>query len=364
MSKIKTYYDQLHVSHDAPFSVIKAAYKVLSQTYHPDKYQGGADEALAMMKLINAAYSVLSDADSRTEHDQWIEKQEREQAALETQRMMRMVVKNYAVLPSVAPYSPELSSMQGSSSPSIDLRNSYRINKQIKKIGRLFFSILLATTSAMGVLVCVSQIKLPSLSFNWDHRGSKNDVFALNRAKQLLVVGELSKAFLEFQQLAVQGNVDAQFQLGLMLLNGLGVEKNQKQAVGWFEKAAKQGNLEAQAKLAFMYGAGFGVEQNLNMAFYWSYQAAQQGEVTAEYNLGLMFERGQGIAKDQAMAITWYRRAANQGNARAQLNLGRIYASGQGVKKDLRQAGELYQQAANQGLREAVVELRQLSVIE
>lgn len=79
-----THYDNLKVSRDAPFEVIRAAYKSLSQKYHPDRHADG-DEANRIMRLINAAYEVLSDPVKREEHDRWIATQEK----LEAQRGRR-----------------------------------------------------------------------------------------------------------------------------------------------------------------------------------------------------------------------------------------------------------------------------------
>lgn len=75
MPQIHTHYDNLKVSRNAPQEVIRAAYKVLSQKYHPDKNQNKVD-ATRVMALINESYSVLSDEEKRFEHDQWIIYQE------------------------------------------------------------------------------------------------------------------------------------------------------------------------------------------------------------------------------------------------------------------------------------------------
>jgi hypothetical protein len=76
MAKIRTHYDNLRVARNAPDSVIKAAYKALCQTYHPDKFQGSNAEAERIMKLINASYTVLIDPVKRAEHDAWIREKE------------------------------------------------------------------------------------------------------------------------------------------------------------------------------------------------------------------------------------------------------------------------------------------------
>jgi len=75
MSQIHSHYDNLKVSRKAPDEVIRAAYKVLAQKYHPDRNPGDLDAA-RIMTLVNASYKVLSDPVERREHDRWIEEQE------------------------------------------------------------------------------------------------------------------------------------------------------------------------------------------------------------------------------------------------------------------------------------------------
>jgi hypothetical protein len=69
--RVRTHYDNLKVARDAPIEVIRAAYKALSARYHPD-HNPGNDQAARAMKIINAAYEVLSDPIMRHQHDQWI----------------------------------------------------------------------------------------------------------------------------------------------------------------------------------------------------------------------------------------------------------------------------------------------------
>jgi len=69
--KLVTHYDNLKVASNAPDVVIRAAYRVLVQQNHPDKFP---DRAVAehRIKIINKAYEVLSDPHRRKEHDEWI----------------------------------------------------------------------------------------------------------------------------------------------------------------------------------------------------------------------------------------------------------------------------------------------------
>jgi hypothetical protein len=83
MAKIHTHYDNLKVARGAPQEVIRAAYKALSQKYHPDKNPGD-EKAARIMAIVNTAYNTLSDPVRRQEHDEWIAAEEWEVEWLES----------------------------------------------------------------------------------------------------------------------------------------------------------------------------------------------------------------------------------------------------------------------------------------
>jgi DnaJ domain len=60
----RNYYRLLHVQADAPAEVVKAAYRALIRTHHPD---AGGDHQVAAM--LNEAYGVLSDPAQRAAYD-------------------------------------------------------------------------------------------------------------------------------------------------------------------------------------------------------------------------------------------------------------------------------------------------------
>lgn len=65
----KDYYKILQVHFDASPDVIRAAYKKLSKTYHPDSATADAGR----MALLNEAFQILNDLKSRTEyHQHWM----------------------------------------------------------------------------------------------------------------------------------------------------------------------------------------------------------------------------------------------------------------------------------------------------
>ncbi len=74
--------------------------------------------------------------------------------------------------------------------------------------------------------------------------------------------------------LAAQGNVDAQYNLGVKYDKGRGVGRDHTKAVEWYEKAAQQGMLEAQYNLGVSYATGEGVRQDYTKAFAWYRRAA------------------------------------------------------------------------------------------
>ena len=75
MPKVHTHYDNLKVARNAPPEVIRAAYRTLSQRFHPDR-NAGDEAATRIFQIINTAYETLSDPVKRKEHDEWIAKAE------------------------------------------------------------------------------------------------------------------------------------------------------------------------------------------------------------------------------------------------------------------------------------------------
>lgn len=73
--QIRTHYDNLKVSRDAPSDVIAAAYKALARRFHPDVNPDNPD-AVRCMRIVNDAYYVLSDPERRAQHDAEISRAE------------------------------------------------------------------------------------------------------------------------------------------------------------------------------------------------------------------------------------------------------------------------------------------------
>lgn len=105
-------------------------------------------------------------------------------------------------------------------------------------------------------------------------------------------------------------------------------------AVKEFRSGAETNDANCQYNLALMYEQGIGVAKDEKEAVAWYRKAAEQGNANAQFNLGVLYENGRGTTVDFAQANQWYRRAAVQGDALAIGNLGMLYLRGDGVKVD------------------------------
>ena len=148
---------------------------------------------------------------------------------------------------------------------------------------------------------------------------------------------------------AEKGDSAAQSNVGVRYQNGLGVAKDEAQAVVWYRKAAEQGQAVAQANLGMCYENGLGVTKDLIQAITWYRKAAEQGDSTGQTNLGSLYAKGVGVLKDEVQAAILFQKAAEQGAKEAQLNLGVCYEYGRGVVKDERMAFYWYLKSAKQG---------------
>ena len=70
---------------------------------------------------------------------------------------------------------------------------------------------------------------------------------------------------------------NAQFMIGEMYYNGLGVKENHANALIWYRKAAEQGNCESQFRTGHMYYYGDGVKEDHAEALKWFQKAAKNG---------------------------------------------------------------------------------------
>ncbi|KQW17372.1 hypothetical protein ASC80_22605 [Afipia sp. Root123D2] len=84
-----------------------------------------------------------------------------------------------------------------------------------------------------------------------------------------------------YRQAAEQGNADAQLMLGLGLITGRGVSKDQIHGLEWVHRSANQGNLNAYRALGYMYARGIAVRADTHKAADWYREAIAKGSEVA-----------------------------------------------------------------------------------
>ena len=89
-------------------------------------------------------------------------------------------------------------------------------------------------------------------------------------------------------------------------------------ALAEWRPLAELGHATAQYNLGLMYAQGMGVPHDYAMAAAWYRRAAEQGLATAQYNLGVMYELGRGVARDLVRTYVWYELAAFNGTKQSQ----------------------------------------------
>ena len=90
--------------------------------------------------------------------------------------------------------------------------------------------------------------------------------------------------------------------------------------------AAQKGVVIAQNALAYMYANGIGVAKDNDQALVWYRKAAEQGAPNAQLSLGIAYEEGAGVKQDLEQAAMWYRKAAAWGLEDAKKRLAGVEA--------------------------------------
>ena len=93
-------------------------------------------------------------------------------------------------------------------------------------------------------------------------------------------------------------------------------------AAAYLRRAARLGDMDAQYALAGLYVEGVGVVADEALAARWFGEAARNGHVGAQVEYAIMLFNGRGVPKDEAVAARWFergrhfRQSARAGSAR------------------------------------------------
>ncbi len=103
---------------------------------------------------------------------------------------------------------------------------------------------------------------------------------------------------------AAAGLPSAMHNLGVVLQNGFGAEKNEAEAIRWFEASAKLGRIDSQRKLAEIYFERR-THEDSRKALEWMFEGAAIGDPLLQYHAGMMFYKGDGVAENRHEALRW-----------------------------------------------------------
>lgn len=111
----------------------------------------------------------------------------------------------------------------------------------------------------------------------------------------------------EWREAADAGVAAAQFNLGLLYLDGMGVPQNDAEAANLFRRAADQGYAKAQYNLGELYVIGQGVRRDNVTAHMWLNLCAAQGDAKCAAQRDLLAKkmRPRDLATAQRRATEW-----------------------------------------------------------
>lgn len=146
---------------------------------------------------------------------------------------------------------------------------------------------------------------------------------------------------------AEAGNVNAQRQVGMLLLNS----RESREASEWFKKAAAQNDLTSTYWYGKMLLDGNGMLQNAEHAVIYLRAAADRNFPTALLQIGNCYQNGTGLKKDADSACVYFSKAAELGNIHAHWNLGLAKKDGNGTTQSYELALNHLAKAVNDGYR-------------
>jgi hypothetical protein len=150
-----------------------------------------------------------------------------------------------------------------------------------------------------------------------------------------------------YQEAAKVNLPEAQYELGTLYRDGLGVQKDEVTGNQFFLKAAQGGDASAMAALGLFYLKAAERNFQWDQAQLWLKKAVAAGDVYANTDLGVLYyettrnmvrfrstEDPEAIVKGYGAAMNTYRIAADAGDCVAKMNIGGLYFNGDGVAQD------------------------------
>jgi TPR repeat protein len=164
-------------------------------------------------------------------------------------------------------------------------------------------------------------------------------------SKELIKNKEFDKAIPLLRNCSELRNPECQYNFGVCLQYGYGIDKNDSLAFVFYLKAANQGWVDAQYKTSYSYAKGIGVEEDIDRALEYATRCANQNDIDCMSNLIGVYREGSKIKKDTVKMVFWLEKLAllefpedlgkRSKSTSARLNLAHIYNEGLEVEKNL-----------------------------
>ena len=127
-------------------------------------------------------------------------------------------------------------------------------------------------------------------------------VIQLAQERDVLTFQKAVASFIDANQKAQLGSIEAQYHLAEMYFTGTGTSIDEKAGLFWLSKAALQGHSDAQYDLGERYRKGLSVAQDNLKAEMWFQKAIQQGHADTDGGLAALLADKQERAKAAADA--------------------------------------------------------------
>ena len=129
---------------------------------------------------------------------------------------------------------------------------------------------------------------------------------SFQRGFQALEQQDYKTALYYFSFLAANGDAAAQYNLGIMYRDGLGVKKDDVQSLAHFVEAAENGHMLGNYSVGLAFLAGKGSDVNADAAIHYLKEAALLGHAISPIEIGNLYFQGDLMEKDYVSAHFWW----------------------------------------------------------
>jgi len=182
----------------------------------------------------------------------------------------------------------------------------------------------------MGLMYRLGQVveQNPEMAFTWfDKAVALDHALATYQAGHMLKMGQndLNTVVVYFRKAAKQGDIESQYQVGLILKDKNSLEHYSGEVEYWLKTAADRGHVDAQYTCCLYYDNATPPQHE--EANKWERRAAETGHDLAQYNLAARLFNNQ----EYEEALEWAIKSAEGGLPRAYKLLDKMLDEGLGI---------------------------------